>query len=142
VKQVYQKGDGGKAFVEVTDEVANALAETRRAIWRNDAKERYYRGRTLDTLTDDAIELRQENLERNLVAASTEDEYIEREEAEERQAKMAAVLKTLTPEQIKIIQMLQKGMTVGEIAKAEGVDHSAIAHRRQRIQKKFQEFLK
>jgi DNA-binding NarL/FixJ family response regulator len=141
--KIYFKDEHGqKVSVEVTEEVAAVNTETRRGIWRNEAKERYYRGRALDTLTDDAIEMRQENIERNLATASPEDGYIEREEAEERQAKIAAALKTLTPEQIKLIQMLRKGMTVGEIAKVEGVDHSAIAHRRRRIQKKFQEFLK
>lgn len=134
--------DGKKVAVQVTDEVAAADAETRRAEWRNEAKQRYYCGRTLDTLTDDAIEYRQEKPESRLMTASPEDEHIAADERADLKAALTAALKSLTPEQIELVKMLKSGISVNAIAAKLGVDKSAISHRRKRIQEKIKKFLK
>jgi DNA-directed RNA polymerase specialized sigma subunit len=133
---------GLKVQVEVTDEQAAVMTECRREEWRNEAKERYYRGRTLSTLTDDAVEFRQEKLERNLVVESPEDAYIAAEEREDRAVRINAVIGTMTDEQKRLVKMLLSGQSVTEIAEALGVGKSAVSNMRIRLQKKFEGFLK
>ena len=71
--KIYLKNKKGNKVIVVTDEVAIADLETRRAIWRNDAKEDYYREVSIDTLTDKDIRI---SIRKNF-----EDKYIEKEES-------------------------------------------------------------
>lgn len=130
----FKDANGQKVSVEVTDEVAVADAEMRRAEWRNDAKERYYRDPKLSNLNDHDEELTAKD-------SNPEDKLIAYEDKLEMSAKLAAALKTLTPEQIELVKMLKAGMSVTEIAARLGVDKSAISHRRKRIQEKIKKFL-
>ena len=127
--------DGKKLAVQVTDEVAAAECETRRAEWRNDSKEEYYRDKKLGNLNDHDEELacEQSNPEAMRIAA---------EERAGLRAALTAALKTLTPEQIELVKMLKAGLSVNAIAAKLGVDKSAISHRRKRIQEKIKKFLK
>lgn len=142
MRTIYFIDHAGKRITqEVTDEVADAIIETRRAEWRNDAKERYYRGRTLSTLTDDAIEYRQGRAESRLMAASCEEEYIATEDKADKRAKLLIALESLTPTQKELVKLLKKGMSISEIARQWGKHHTTISEIRKAVQKKFEIFL-
>ena len=131
---IYFKQDGKKVPVEVTDEQAQVITETRRKIWRNEAKERYYRKASLDAMTDCD--------KRTSHAASPETLYIAAEECAERTTKLTVVLKSLTPKQLELVKMLERGMSVTEIARVRGVSKQSIFEARERIRKRFAKFLK
>ena len=126
--------DGRKIAVKVKSAVAIADVETRRAAWRNEAKELYYRDPKFQDLNDKDEELTCEIYNPELV-------MIAAEERAERRAKLSAALKSLTPEQIALLNMLKKGMSIAEIAAKLNVDKSAISHRRKRIQEKIAKIL-
>lgn len=127
--------DGKKVIVDVTDEVAEADTQTRRAAWRNESKERYHRDTKLIELND-----RDEQL--GCDTSNPETILLVAEEQTERRGKLVAGLKSLTTEQLCLVKMLKQGMSVTEIAEKLGVDKSAISHRRKRIQEKIKNFLK
>ena len=134
MKRVYVKENGNKVFAEVADEVESALTETRRAIWRNEAKERYYRGASLDAMTDKD--------KRVCGAASDPEEIcIAAEERLEHRAKLAAALKSLTTRQAEVVKLLLKGKSVTGIAEFLGVTKQSVNDIRQAVQKKFKEFI-
>ena len=134
MKHIYLKNShGSKTIVEVTDEVDRVLVQTRREIWRNDAKERYYCNASLDIMTDCNI--------RAGHATSPEMLYISAEEKTERSAEIIAVLKTLTVEQQKLVVLLRNGVSGKEIAKRLGMTEPAVTQMKKRIQKKFEKFL-
>lgn len=131
----FKNRDGRRVAVEVTDEVAAADKETRRAAWRNETKERYYRDQELHDLNDHDEELACEQSDPEVI-------HIAVEEQAERRTALLAALNELTSEQIELVKMLKSGMGVTEIAAQLGVDKSAISHRRKRIQEKIKKFLK
>lgn len=131
-----------KIEIEVSEEVACAMKECRRQEWRNDAKERYYRGRTLSTLPDNAIEFKQDKPERNLIVSSPEELTIAAEERTELQLGLSETLETLTARQKQVLSLLHKGHSVTEIATLLGVTKQSINDIRKAIQNKFKTFLK
>jgi RNA polymerase sigma factor (sigma-70 family) len=134
--KIYIKNDEGqRIYIEVTKEVANADTEFRRAEWRNDAKEKYYRDPKLHDLNDKDEELacEEHNPERKIIVA---------EEKKEFRAKMIAALKSLTPEQLELVKFLKAGKTITQIATHFGVSKAAVSQMRNRIQEKFKKFLK
>ena len=142
IKVYIRNAAGQKVTVEVTDEVAEAMKESYKAELRNDAKEKYYRGRTLDTLSDDAVELRRDRPERGLMTASPEDEYIAAEERSDYRARLLTALKSLTAIQFELVKMLRKGLTVTEIARLWGKNQKTVYECYEAVQKKFKEFLR
>jgi DNA-binding NarL/FixJ family response regulator len=133
MKQVYIKENGKKIFVSVTDETESALTETRRAIWRNDAQEKYHRATSLDAMTD-------KDGRTGCTAANPETTYIAAEEIRERTAKLAAALKTLTPGQAELVKLLEKGLGVREIARLLNKDHQSVRDMRERIREKIKKY--
>lgn len=131
----YRNADGLYREIEVTDRVENALTETRRAIWRNNAQERYYRKASLDAMSD-------HDERTSCTDASPEEIYIAAEEQAKLRTKLAAALKSLTPEQLKLVKLLKKGMGIREIARVLGKHHSTIEEMRKAVQKKFEKFLR
>ncbi len=115
MKIYFKDASGQKIEIEVTDEVAKTMQECRREEWRNEAKERYYRGRTLSTLTDDAIEFRQEKAERSLMVESPEEKLIAEEERSVLRVELNKRLETLTKRQRQVLNLLCKGLTITEI---------------------------
>lgn len=134
MKQVYVKDNGLKVTVSVTDEQERAITETRRAIWRNDAKEKYYRAASLDAMTDS-------DKRTSCADLNPEAMYITAEERTERTATLNAALQSLTPEQLRLLKLLDKGLGIREIARLLGKDHQSIRDMRERIQKKFKKFM-
>jgi RNA polymerase sigma factor (sigma-70 family) len=131
----FKDGNGQKITVGVSEAVAEVYRECRRAEWRNDAKERYYRGVSLDMITDKDSRLEEE-------AANPERLYIAAEERAEQRERLKAVLKALTAEQLRLVRMLKSGITAAEIAGALNISKSAVSQRIDTIHKKFKEFLK
>jgi DNA-binding CsgD family transcriptional regulator len=131
----FKDKDGHKVAVEVTDEVAAADTETRRAEWRNEAKERYYRDAKLQDLNDKDGELACEefNPERMTVAV---------EESRDLRTGMKAVLKTLTPRQTQVLTLLKSGKTCLEISALLGVSKQSVNDVRNALKEKFKVFLK
>lgn len=141
-KIYFRDSNDKKVEIEVCDKVAKTMRDCRREEWRNDAKERYYRGRTLSTLTDDAIEFRQDKPERNLMVNSPEERLIAEEERKELRIGLKKRLETLTERQKQIVSLLYKGFTITEIAKLLNVTKQSIYDIRKAIQNKFEDFLK
>ncbi|MCL2369695.1 MAG: hypothetical protein FWC80_00465 [Firmicutes bacterium] len=119
---------------EVSDEVADVIAEARRAEWRNEAKERYYRHIKLNKLND---------RDEEIGSSEFDPEYllVQSEEHNELRAKLKTALQSLTPEQRQLVIMLKNGISVTDIATKLGVDKSAISHMRKRIQEKIKKYL-
>lgn len=141
-KIYFKDANGQKIEIEVTGEVAKTMRECRREEWRNDAKERYYRERTLSTLTEDAIEFRQDKPERNLMVESPEEKLIAEEEKNELRIGLNKRLETLTDRQRQVLSLLYKGLTVTEIAKQLNVTKQSVNDIKKAIQNKFESFLK
>jgi DNA-binding NarL/FixJ family response regulator len=133
MKQVYIKENSKKVFVDVTEEQETVITETRRAIWRNESQERYYRAASLDAMTDS-------DMRTSSMAANPETIYIAAEEARERKAKLAAALKTLTPEQTRLVRLLMKGLSGSEIARMLGKDKRSVSDMKIRVQEKIKKY--
>ena len=134
--EIYIKNaQGQKIVVEVSDDTAKVMLECRRAEWRNNAKEEYYRNPILNDLNDKDEELGCElyNPERMMLAA---------EKKAEQQAIIIKVLKSLTPEQLNLVKLLKKGKSITEIAKLWGVSKASVSQMRYRIKEKFIKTLK
>lgn len=141
MKIYFKDASGQKIEIEVIDEVAKTMQECRREAWRNEAKERYYRGRTLSTLTDDAIEFRQEKPERSLMVESPEEKLIAEEERYDLRVELNKRLETLTKRQRQVLKLLCKELTITEIAKQLNVTKQSVNDVKKAIQKKFKDFL-
>ena len=128
-------GNGRKVTVEVEEAVAEQMTDCRRAEWRNEAKERYYRDPKMHNLNDHDEEYGSDE-------QNPETRHIAGEERRDRRAKMLAVLKTLTPKQLEIVKLLKSGMTVSEIARHLNKNQKTVYEAYESIQKKFKEFLK
>jgi len=107
-----------------------------RAELRNNAKEWYYR---YQPPLGDANE---NDGDIEAIGLNPEDICIASAESRERKKKLVAVLKTLTPEQSCLVEMLRQGVSVTEIAKKLGVGKTAVSNMRARIQKKIAKILK
>jgi FixJ family two-component response regulator len=91
--------------------------------------EKYHRGVSLDAMTDRDRRI-------SCTANNPEEIYIAAEKRAERKARLTAVLKTLTPEQLRLIKMLKADMCVTEITAKLGVSKAAVSQMRLRIQEK------
>jgi len=128
-------GDGKRIAVEVSREVAGAMAESRRAEWRNDAKERYYRDKEFGSLS------RLGDSDKEITGTKTGIEDVN-ERAIERRTGMRAVFKQLTDRQREVVSLLYKGKSVTEAAEILGVAKPTVCKIKKAISKKFQTFLK
>ena len=134
--KIYIKnGSGQKIVVEVTDEVAEQMTESRREEWRNNAKERYYRDAKLH-------ELNEKDDEWGSDTDNPETMFVSAYEQKELRAKMIAVAKTLTARQLEVLRLLKKGKTCLEISEILGVSKQSVNDVRNAIKEKFKVFLK
>ena len=116
-------------------EYENTYKEAVCAELRNNAKEDYYRHKLqLAVMNDKDVEL-------EAAGANPEEIYIASVEAQERKKKVDAVLETLTPEQSEVVKLLRQGLTVSEIARLKNIAQPSVWQMRERIQKRFREFL-
>jgi len=134
MQKIYFKNfNGKKEFVEVGDEIAQVYKLCRQEEWKANFKERYYCTKSLDNLS--------EQDEKFLAFGNPEAILIARDIRIERRKEIVFILKTLKKEQITLIKMLLKGMSLDEIANELGVSRPAISQQRQTLQKKFKKFL-
>ncbi|MEG1806476.1 MAG: hypothetical protein RR327_08870, partial [Clostridia bacterium] len=87
--QIYIKENGKKVTIEVSDEVAVAIEETRRDIWKSEAKAQYH-NTSLDGIEEDGAIFASEEL-------SPLDEYIEREDKKNESLALRQAISTLAP---------------------------------------------
>jgi RNA polymerase sigma factor (sigma-70 family) len=129
--------DGNRTIeVEVNEQTATAYQEIRRGEWRQSKRiERNEAAISLTQMEDD------NGYQLADTAPDPLDVLCEREEREERGAKVKAVLADLTDEQRNFIVLLRRGLSVTEIAAKLGISKSAVTQRTAIIQKKFQSFL-
>ena len=134
MKNVYVKNNGKNVSVSVTDEMEAVLTETRRAIWRNEAKENYYREVSLDAMTDKDERTVSAELNPETIVIATE-------KRKEGRTKLAAALKTLTTEQARLVILFYvKNMPLNEIAEYYGVTYQAVQNRLKKILDKLKKF--
>ncbi|MCL2797710.1 MAG: hypothetical protein FWD58_06625 [Firmicutes bacterium] len=133
MKEIYIKNDGIKETVAVSDELAEAMAEMRRAWWRIESTERYYREASIDAMPDcdERIISEKFNPEAMMVAA---------EDKQKRQTKLSAAYNALTARQKQVVKLLI-GKSVTETAALLGVSKQSISDIRTAVQKKFEVFL-
>ena len=126
---VYWKdAQGRRAETEVKEEVAKALAESRRAEWRSEAKSRYYE-LSLENLKEAGFPFRGE--------PSPEEQLILRETQRNERAGLKASLSRLSEEQKRVVKLLYfEGLTLRETASRLGISYQAVQHRRDRILQK------
>jgi len=116
---------------EVDEEFEKEERKTRREIWRNDAKEKYYR--SFKTFNDAEIASDEFNPEKV---------FIDKLDKTEQKIAIEKFLKTLTKEQRQLIKMFLNGESVTVISKKIGVSKAAVSQMRRRIQNKFKKFYK
>lgn len=134
--------EGQKIYIEVSEDVAIVMQECRRAEWRNEAKEKYYRGLALSALTDDAIELKQSKPQRNLMVKSPEEQFLINEKRMELYLGLKKKLDSLTGRQYQVLSLLYCGFKSSAVAKKLGVSRQSINDIKKSVQKKFLDFLK
>jgi len=136
MKNYYFKDHNGtKVNIEVADDIAYALEVLRRAEWRNDAMEKYYRENRLSGYNDKDAELGSNQFNPEVI-------LLEREYQTELRHNLAMVFKSLTKEQIRLVTMLNNGISITKISDKLCVGKSAVSHMRKRIQEKIKKFLK
>ena len=129
--------DGEKTIeVEVTEQVAAGYREICREEWRYTKRTQRHEIVSLDQIEDeDGYQLI------DLVSPDSLDILIEQEERDESKAKLKAALKTLTSEQLRLVTLLRKGMSVTEIALIFNTSKAAVSQMKARFQKKLNIFL-
>jgi len=129
-------GEGNRITVEVSKEVAEAMQECRKAEWRNDSIEMYYRDKalgSLNALSDGDKE----------IAGPDGIESDDGGSAERfRRDGIKAVLRSLTNRQKEVVRLLYKGKSVTEAARILGITHQSVGDIKKIISKKLEKFLK
>ena len=133
VKQIYLKQNGEKVTVEVSDEVEKVLTETRRGIWRNDAKENYYKyKKPLCKPLEDLIADPQPDML---------DMLIEAEDISDEHEKLRAGVDSLSKEQREILRLrFFENKHIKEIASIYGITYQAVQNRLNKVIKKLKSF--
>jgi DNA-binding NarL/FixJ family response regulator len=129
--------------------VAAAYAESRREEWRSDKRaERHQEALSFEQMSEEEERGKVNSLVRSQREAGSPaivpdalTEMVEREERAERRSAIISVLKELTPEQINLVKLLLRGLSVTDIAKSLGVGKSAVSNMRIRIQERLKKVL-
>ncbi len=121
----YRLADGSTVLVEVTEETAAYILENDREISNADRKERYHCPYHIE-----AMEYEGDSLAYHL----TPEEIVIRRET---QAEMDNALTCLTDAQLRRLTMKADGMTLREIASAEGTTVNAVRESLEAAKKKF-----
>lgn len=125
----YKLADGSTALVEVTEEVAAFLERSDREISNADRRERYHAPYHREALEYEGTEYAAED--------NPEQLWIEKENA----AHTHNILSQLTDTQLRRLTMKADGMTVREIAAAEGISPNAVMDSLRSIRRIFQKNL-
>ena len=120
--------------VEVTEKFAAQYKEMYREEDRIDKKEKRLKALSLEQLAEDGREIEE-------LLTNPLDAMIEREERSKLSEGLKAALVTLTPEQQELVRLLKSGNSMRETARMLNKNFRAVWNMRERIQKKFKEFL-
>ena len=121
----YKLADGSTALVEVTEEVAAYIFENDRETENADRRERYHTPYHLDGLDYEGDSL--------AYRLTPEELYIRKEDA----AHIRDTLSGLTDAQLRRLMMKAEGMTLRQIAEAEGKSFRSIQESLNSAKKKF-----
>lgn len=134
MKTVYQKDKyGNKITFEVSDEIAEGLSKTRRAIWRNDSMERYHCTLSLNAMIDYD--------ERTSYVESPEEIYIAEIKRRENQQKLLVALKSLTKQQMELVRLkFVENKSLQEIASYYGITYQTVQYRIKKVLEKLKKF--
>ena len=128
IKYVFANGE--VKWVEVSDEVGQAIIEEQRKEWRNEKKEFRHSACSLDCMDFESEEFADKDTPESLLVD------------EEEIATLREFMKTLTENQRRRLSLRLKGFKLKQIARIEKVDFRAIKDTFSQIQKKFQTFFK
>lgn len=128
--------DGHKQIeIEVSDKFGNTYleieTESKRLQWREDYRQRKHLC-SIECFNDHCEEIASTEI-------SVENMFIENEEKD----KLHKAIANLLPEQQELLRKIYfEGEKITDIAKAQGVDKSAITHRLETVYKKLKKYLK
>lgn len=123
----YKLADGTTALVEVTEEVADFIINDDRLTSNADRRERYHCPYHIDALEFEGMEYAYHETPEQILIRKEDTEHTRE------------TLSFLTDTQLRRLQMKADGMTVREIADAEGTTPNAVMDSLRSARKKFKE---
>ena len=114
----YKLADGSTAWVDVTEELAEFLAEDDRRTSNADRRERYHAPFSIDALLYEGMEYADKDTPGTIYIACEE---------EDEEDRMERYLSVLTETQRRRVRMRFAGLTYREIAEIESADFSSVA---------------
>ena len=125
----YKFNDGTESTVEVSEEIGNAIIESRKAEHADNEKQRYHCVPIPEDMSGNNNYTDPETIESNYMRKAFLEEF-------------NRIYDSLTEAQKRRVEMLGSGLTMREIARQEGVNLSKIQKTIAQVQKKFEKFRK
>ena len=126
----YEFADGSVSLVEVSDELGLEIQRMDREEGSSNRKERRHCPYSLDRAKYQGMEFADPNTREA------------QEELEESQARVDAFKATLTQTQLEVLELLEEGLNMNEIAKIKQHNYRAIYQTVELIRKKYKKFFK
>lgn len=130
MKIIYQFADGTKSEVEVDEALGNYITASRRKEDNYERKMRYHCPFSIDKLLYEGLDFADQDTPDTLYTNKYEE------------SRVAQFLATLTDVQRRRVEMLMDGMTVSDVARAEGASWTSVKETLKQVQKKYQIFFK
>lgn len=130
MKIIYQFADGTKSEVEVDEALGNYITASRRKEDNYERKMRYHCPFSIDKLLYEGLDFADQETPDTLYTNKYEE------------SRVAQFLATLTDVQRRRVEMLMDGMTVSDVARAEGASWTSVKETLKQVQKKYQIFFK
>ena len=128
MKIIYQFADGTKSEVEVDEALGEYITASRRQEENYERKMRYHCPFSIDKLLFEGLDFADQDTPDTL--------YTNKEE----ENRVAQFLATLTEVQRRRVKMLMEGMSLSDVARAEGASWMSVKETLKQVQKKFQTF--
>lgn len=130
MKIIYQFADGTKSEVEVDEALGNYITASRRKEENYERKMRYHCPFSIDKLLYEGLDFADQDIPDTLYTNKYEE------------SRVAKFLATLTDVQRRRVEMLMDGMTISDVARAEGASWTSVKETLKQVQKKYQTFFK
>ena len=130
MKIIYQFSDGTKSEVEVDEALGNYITASRRKEENYERKMRYHCPFSIDKLLYEGLDFADQDTPDTLYTNKYEE------------SRVAQFLATLTDVQRRRVEMLMDGMTISDVARAEGASWTSVKETLKQVQKKYQTFFK
>ena len=124
----YEFADGSVSLVEVSDELGLEIQRMDREEESSNRKERRHCPYSLDRAKYQGMEFADPNTREA------------QEELEESQARVDAFKATLTQTQLEVLELLDDGLSIREIAKQKQRNHKSICETVEQLRKKYKKF--